>query len=152
MTIRDYQQADYDKLYEIDHAVFSEEIAYGHSELQLYLRARRCRTLVAEDEGEIVGFVTACAAPRRVGHIISIDVAPHRQRQRIGSRLLEAIENWLWEKGAEEIYLETAVDDSGARGFYERHGYMILEPLADYYGDTRNAYLMMKARRPSTRL
>lgn len=152
LTIRDYQRADFDKLYEIDHAVFSEEIAYSHLELQWYLRSRRCRTLVAEDEGEIIGFVTASAEPRKVGHIISIDVVPHRQRQHIGSRLLAEIESWLWMKGAEAIYLETAIDDTGARGFYERHGYFILEQLEGYYSDTLDAFLMMKTAKHSTRL
>ncbi|HJQ25859.1 MAG TPA: GNAT family N-acetyltransferase [Blastocatellia bacterium] len=149
MTIRDYQQADYDKLYEIDHAVFSKEIAYTHSEFRWYLRSRRCRTLVAEDAGEIVGFVTASVESRNAGHIITIDVAPRRQRQQIGSRLLEAIEAWLWEKGAEAVYLETAVDDSGARGFYERHGYFVFERRAGYYNDTLDAYLMMKTAKRS---
>lgn len=150
MTIRDYRQGDFDKLYEIDHQVFSEEIAYSRLELQYYLRSRRCRTLVAEDEGEIVGFVTASAEPRKVGHIISIDVAPNRQRQQVGSRLLAEIERWLWEKGAQAIYLETAVDDTGARGFYERHGYFILEQLAGYYNETLDAFLMMKTAKYST--
>ena len=147
MTIRDYQRDDFDTLYEIDHAAFSEEIAYSHLELQYYLRSRRCRTLVAEDGDAIVGFVIACAEPRRLGHIITIDVVPHRQRQQIGSRLLEAIETWLWEKGAEAIYLETAIDDTGARGFYERHGYFIFELLEGYYNDTLDAFLMMKTAR-----
>jgi ribosomal protein S18 acetylase RimI-like enzyme len=147
LTIRDYQRADLDRLYEIDHAAFSEEIAYSHLELQYYLRSRRCRTLIAEDGGEIVGFVIACAEPRKLGHIITIDVVPHRQRQQIGSRLLEAIEGWLWEKGAEAIYLETAIDDTGARGFYECHGYFIFERLEGYYNGTLDAYLMMKTAR-----
>ena len=150
MTIRDYRPGDFDKLYEIDHQVFSEDLAYSHLELQYYLRSRRCRTLVAEDEGEIVGFVTASAEPRKVGHIISIDVAPNRQRQQVGSRLLAEIERWLWEKGAQAIYLETAVDDTGARGFYERHGYFILEQLAGYYNETLDAFLMMKTAKYST--
>jgi [ribosomal protein S18]-alanine N-acetyltransferase len=152
LTIRDYRHGDFDRLYEIDHQVFSEEIAYSHLELQYYLRSRRCRTLVAEDDGEIVGFVTGSAEPRKVGHIISIDVAPNRQRQHIGSRLLEEIETWLWGKGAQAIYLETAVDDTGARGFYERHGYFILEQIAGYYSETLDAFLMMKTAKHSTRL
>jgi len=152
LTIRDYQRDDFDKLYEIDHAAFSEEIAYSHLELQYYLRSRRCRTLVAEEAGEVIGFVMACTEPRRLGHIITIDVVPHRQRQHVGSRLLEEIEGWLWTKGAEAIYLETAVDDTGARGFYERHGYFIYERLAGYYNGTLDAFLMMKTAKHSTRL
>ena len=144
VKIRPYAPADFERLYEIDHAAFSEEIAYSHLELQYYLRSRRCRTLVAEDADEIMGFVTACIEPRRLGHIITIDVAPHRQRQRIGSRLLAEIESWLWEQGAEAIYLETPVDDEGARGFYDLHGYFILERIEGYYNDSLDAFVMMK--------
>jgi ribosomal protein S18 acetylase RimI-like enzyme len=152
LTIREYQRADFNTLYEIDQAAFSEEIAYSHLELQYYLRSRRCRTLIAEDEGEIVGFVIACTEPRKLGHIITIDVIPHRQRQQVGSRLLEAIEKWMWEKGAEAIYLETAIDDTGARGFYERHGYFILEQIEGYYNGTLDAFVMMKTAKHSTPL
>src|SRR5215212_9445477 len=105
--IREYKPSDFNRLYEIDHEAFTKEIAYSHLELQFYIRSRKCRTLVAEDEGEIVGFVIGCSEPKKLGHIITIDVMPHRQRQRIGSRLLAVIESWCWEQGAEAIYLET---------------------------------------------
>src|ERR1044072_3549884 len=78
VVIREYKPTDFDRLYEIDHQAFTKEIAYSHLELQYYLRSRKCRTLVAEDEGEVVGFVIGCSEPRKLGHIITIDVAPHR--------------------------------------------------------------------------
>ena len=152
MEIREYKTTDFDRLYEIDHEAFTEEIAYSHLELQYYLRSRRCRALVAEDEGEIVGFVIGCSEPKKLGHIITIDVTPHRQRQHIGSRLLAEIETWLWQKGAEAIYLETPADDAGARGFYDRHGYFVLEQIEKYYYDTLDALVMMKAAKHSVRL
>lgn len=144
VKIRDYQPADFDRLYEIDHAAFTEDIAYSHLELQYYLRSRQCRTLIAEDAGEIVGFVIAGLEPKQLGHLITIDVAPHRQRQQLGSRLLTEIESWLWQRGAAAIYLETPIDDSGARGFYDKHGYFVLEQIAGYYNGTRAALVMMK--------
>jgi len=152
VEIREYKTTDFDRLYEIDHEAFTEEIAYSHLELQYYLRSRRCRALVAEDEGEIVGFVIGCSEPKKLGHIITIDVTPHRQRQHIGSRLLAEIETWLWQKGAEAIYLETPADDAGARGFYDRHGYFVLEQIEKYYYDTLDALVMMKAAKHSVRL
>ena len=142
--IRDYKPADFDRLYEIDHLVFSADIAYSHLELQYYLRSRKCRTLIAESDGEIVGFVTGCHDLKKRGHIISIDVMPDRQRQQIGSRLLSEIESWLWQRGADVIYLETAVDDTGAQGFYDKHGYFVLERIEGYYSDTLDAFVMMK--------
>ncbi|HEX8087497.1 MAG TPA: N-acetyltransferase [Blastocatellia bacterium] len=149
MEIREYRPADFDRLYQIDHEAFTEEIAYSHLELQYYLRSRKCRALVAEDSGDIVGFVIGCSEARKLGHIITIDVTPHRQRQQVGSRLLAEIEAWLWQKGAEAIYLETAIDDDGARGFYDKHGYFVLERIEGYYHDTLDAFVMMKTAKRS---
>ncbi len=144
LEIRDYKPADFDRLYEIDHAAFTADIAYSHLELQFYLRSPKCRTLIAETDGEIVGFVIGCTDPRQMGHIITIDVMPDRQRQQIGSQMLSEIESWLWQRGAEVIYLETPVDDAGAQGFYDRHGYFVLERIEGYYNDSLDAFVMMK--------
>lgn len=152
LTIRAYQTSDFDKLHEIDQAAFGADIAYDQDELKYYLRSRRCCTLVAEDDGEVIGFVIAAAEPRKLGHIYTLDVAPERQRQQIGSRLLEAVEAWLWAKGVAVIYLETAIDETGARGFYERHGYFIFKQLAGYYNDTLDAFVMMKTADQATHL
>ena len=67
LDIRDYKPADFDRLYEIDHAAFTEDIAYSHLELQFYLRSPKCRALIAESDGEIVGFVIGCNDPRQMG-------------------------------------------------------------------------------------
>jgi len=144
VEIRAYKSADFERLYEIDQAAFSEDIAYSRLELQYYLQARKCRTLVCEETNEIVGFVVGCTEPRKLGHIITIDVSPHRQRQQIGSRLLAEIEQWLWRHGAEAIYLETPVDDAGAKGFYDKHGYFVFDRFEGYYNDSLDAFVMMK--------
>lgn len=144
---RDYRESDFDRLYDIDHEAFSEDIAYSHLELQYYLRSKSCRAVVAEDAGEIVGFVIGCSEKRKLGHIITIDVVPSRQRERIGSLLLREIEGWLWKRGAEAIYLETPVDDAGAQGFYDKHGYFVLERIEGYYNGSLDALVMMKITR-----
>ena len=140
--IREYKAADFERLYEIDQAAFSDDIAYSRLELELYLRSRKCRTLVSEDE--IVGFVVGCTELRKLGHIITIDVIPHRQRQHIGSNLLAEIEQWLWRQGAEAIYLETPVDDEGAKGFYDKHRYFVFDRFEGYYHNSLDAFVMMK--------
>jgi ribosomal-protein-alanine N-acetyltransferase len=145
MTLRDYDPADFARLYEIEQAVFSPEIAYPRGELRRLLRARRCRTLVAEDGGEIVGFVTGCREGKGVGRVASLDVAPERQGEGIGSRLLAAIEEWLGEQGARVLRLETPADEAaGARRFYEQHGYAVEEEVADYYDDGLHGFRMVK--------
>lgn len=144
LEIRNYKKSDFERLYEIDQAAFPKGIAYTHLELHHYIQSRKSRTLVAEDAADVIGFVIALSEPRRLGHIITIDVAPHRQREQIGSRLLDQIEQWLWEQGAEAIYLETAVDDAGAQGFYDKHGYFVLERIEAYYNESIDALVMMK--------
>jgi ribosomal protein S18 acetylase RimI-like enzyme len=147
--IREYKKSDFKRLYQIDHAAFPKGIAYSHLELQFYIGSQESRTLVAEADNEIVGFVIGCSEPRQLGHIITIDVAPHRQRQQIGSQLLCEIEQWLWQQGAEAIYLETPVDDAGAQGFYDKHGYFVLERIEAYYNDSLDALVMMKTNKRS---
>jgi ribosomal protein S18 acetylase RimI-like enzyme len=144
VEIREYRPADFERLYQIDHAAFSDDIAYSRLELQYYLRSRKCRTLVSEEANEIVGFVVGCSEPRKLGHIITIDVIPHRQRQHIGSCLLAEIERWLWRQGVEAIYLETPVDDAGAKGFYDKHGYFVFDRFEGYYNNSLDAFVMMK--------
>ena len=144
LQIRDYKKSDFERLYEIDQSAFPQGIAYSHLELQFYIRSRQSRTLVAEDSGDVIGFVIACSEPRQLGHIITIDVTPHRQREQIGSRLLERIERWLWQEGAEAIYLETPADDTRAQGFYDKHGYFVLESIEAYYNESIDALVMMK--------
>jgi ribosomal protein S18 acetylase RimI-like enzyme len=142
--IREYERIDFERLYKIDHAAFTDDIAYSRLELQYYLQSRKCRTLVSEEGGEIVGFVIGCSEPRKLGHIITIDVMPHRQRQQIGSRLLAEIEQWLWRQGVEAIYLETPVNDGGAKGFYDKHGYFVFDRFEGYYNNSLDAFVMMK--------
>jgi ribosomal protein S18 acetylase RimI-like enzyme len=149
VAIREYKSGDFKRLYEIDHEAFSEQLAYSHIELHYYVRSKKCRTLVAEDDSAIIGFVIGCSEPRSLGHIITIDVSPHWQRQQIGSRLLSEIESWLWSNGAEAIYLETPVDDSGARAFYDKHGYFIFDRIDKYYPPNLDAFLMIKTSKRS---
>lgn len=149
VKIREYQKTDFERLYQIDHEAFAKGIAYSHLELQYYVRSRRCRTLVAEDDTVIIGFVIGRSEPSNLGHIITIDVVPSRQRQRIGSLLLAEIESWLWEKGAKAIYLETPVDDAGAQGFYDLHGYFVIERVPGYYHKSLDGLVMMKTSKRS---
>jgi ribosomal protein S18 acetylase RimI-like enzyme len=149
VKIRPYQKTDFEKLYEIDHQAFSERIAYSYIELQYYVRSRKCRTLIAEDDDVIVGFVIGCSEPSDLGHIITIDVVPGRQRQHIGSLMLAEIESWLWERGAKAIYLETPVDDTGAQGFYDKHGYFVIERVPRYYHKSLDGLVMMKTSKRS---
>jgi ribosomal protein S18 acetylase RimI-like enzyme len=144
VIIREYRPEDFERLYRIDQAAFDPALAYSRVELRSFVVARRSRTLVAEEEGEVVGFVNALCVQREWGVVITLDVAPERQRLGVGSRLLAAIEEWLRGEGVRVVGLETPADESGARQFYERHGYQLGRRVRGYYHGRLDAFSMVK--------
>jgi ribosomal-protein-alanine N-acetyltransferase len=146
MRIRPYSPTDLLRLHAIDRAAFEPALAWSLAELRSFLTWPRSCTLVAEDDSEIVGFVCGTMIGPRSGHVATLDVMPDRQRRGLGGQLLGELEAWLWDRGAQRIRLETSVDPGGARAFYERFGYVVLERLSDYYGRRRDAWLMERRR------
>jgi GNAT superfamily N-acetyltransferase len=106
--------------------------------------------LVAEVAGEAVGDAyaqlheplrDAAVQPQRdVGrrrvYLEYLAVQARYRRQGIGGQLLQAVEKWAWENGAELISTDTNLRSNfGAVEFYERHGYekqavILRKPLA----------------------
>lgn len=58
-------------------------------------------------------------------------VAPELRGQGIGSALLAAVEAVTRERGGAVVEINVDGDDTGARRFYERHGYANSEPGED---------------------
>jgi ribosomal-protein-alanine N-acetyltransferase len=144
VTIREHRPGDFELLYRIDQAAFVPALAYSRLELRYYLTARRSKTLVAEIDGEVVGFVNARGAQRGWGMVTTLDVAPGWQRRGIGRQLLAAIEEWLTGQGVRVVSLETPADESGARQFYEKHGYRLGGRVPGYYHGRLDAFSMVK--------
>ena len=81
---------------------------------------------------------------RRVGHFITIDVAPERRRAGLGRLLMQAGEDYLRTLGCLAITLEVALDNIEAQGFYERLGYEQTGRIPGYYADGTEALVMRK--------
>ena len=90
ITLRGFQEGDFETLWKIDQVCFAPGIAYSRPELMSYVHLSRASTVVAEDvqSSKILGFIIAHASRKGVGHIITIDVMPMAQRLGVGSRLL----------------------------------------------------------------
>ncbi len=149
MIIREYRPADFERLFAIDHAAFVPALAYPRAELRYYVLARRAKTLVAEDAGEVVGFVIGRCAQRHWGTVVTLDVAPAWQRRGVGGQLMAAIESWLAAQGVRVVSLETPADENGARRFYEKHGYQLGTLMRGYYHGRMDAFAMAKRLPPS---
>ena len=75
---------------------------------------------VAVHGGRIVGF---SIGDRTSGSIFALFVLPGQERQGIGARLLELAVSWLWQNGAQHLWLTTDPRSKAAR-FYQRRGWV----------------------------
>lgn len=87
--------------------------------------------LLAEDPAVGVGLVTLRPNVWYEGPVGLLDelyVVPARRGQGIGAALLVAAEQLVRDRGGALLEINVDGDDSGARRFYERHGYRNTEP------------------------
>src|SRR5262249_8473791 len=95
-------------------------------------------TLIAELDGEIVGFIDArmdespdlMHRSMSYCHIAEIAVSPHHQHEGIGARLLNAAEDWGRRLGAQLASLEYHAANTPASAFYRRMGYSVAALIA----------------------
>jgi GNAT superfamily N-acetyltransferase len=93
---------------------------------------------VAERGKEIVAF---SMADRADPSVFALFVLPEYEGRGIGNRLLDLALRWLWDNGAELIWLTTSPDSRAAR-FYARRGWVPIGTAPG--GDTR-----FELRRPT---
>jgi len=145
MRLRPFHSDDLQTLYEIDQACFPPGISYSREELSDFISHRVSQTWVAEDAGEIAGFLIAHREPRKILHIVTIDVVKARRRAGVGSLLMDAAEQWAFDHGLRMVGLETAEDNLTAQEFYAARGYNKVGEIARYYADGTTAWVMVKA-------
>jgi ribosomal protein S18 acetylase RimI-like enzyme len=86
--------------------------------------------LVAEDRGEVVGYLYAAVEPRnwkelreRAGFVHDIFVDAGRRASGIGNALLDAAFAWMRERRIPRVILGTAWSNELARRLFERRGF-----------------------------
>jgi ribosomal-protein-alanine N-acetyltransferase len=144
ITLRTYTPEDFETLYEIDQACYEPAIAYSRREFRNYLRFPGAECVIAEENGEVVGFCLTSHQQAR-GYIITIDVLAEFRRRGVGTALLAEVERRLAGRGVKEIGLETATDNESAIAFWQKHGYRTRGVSKGYYPGGRDAYAMIKA-------
>ncbi|MBI2955676.1 MAG: GNAT family N-acetyltransferase [Acidobacteria bacterium] len=144
MRIRAFEPEDFEAAYRLDQTCYPPGIAYSRNALREFLRLPGAQLWVADEEGELLGFVIVRRVGRERGHVITLDVAQSRRRQRIGTRLLATAEDWLRAHGVRRVRLETAVDNAAALAFWQKSGYETTGQLRRYYLGRLDAYQMEK--------
>ncbi|MGO8790814.1 MAG: GNAT family N-acetyltransferase [Terriglobia bacterium] len=144
MRLRPFRPDDLQTLYEIDQACFAPGISYTQKELTAFIGHRHAQTWVGEEGDEIAGFLIAQREPRRILHIVTIDVLKAWRRRKVGSVLMDAAEQWASDHGLRMIGLETAQGNLIAQKFYHARGYRKVDEIENYYADGSTAWVMVK--------
>ena len=145
--LRGVERSDLDALFTLDQQCFRPGIAYSRADLRYYLVHPRSLCVVAEDDSTkaVLGFIIAesyLEHARRIGHIITIDVAPSERRKGLGSRLMSAMLDRLTSAGTASLRLEVAVDNIDAQVFYRRLGFSQTGRIRGFYLGRLDALVM----------
>jgi len=148
--LRGVERADLDALFALDQECFRPGIAYSRASLRYYLSHPRSISIVAEDDAthSIPGFVIAeshLEEGKRVGHIITIDIALTARRSGLGRRLMDAMHDRLRAVGTVTVRLEVAVDNADAQAFYRSLGFSKTGRIRGFYMGRLDALVMEKS-------
>jgi len=130
------------------------EVAVAEDVIDSYL-GNPCRSgyhvLVAELNLTIAGYISFGPTPLTEGtwDLYWMAVAPDKQRQGIGSVLLEAAEKSIREAGGRLAIIETSSIPAYAntRHFHIRNGYEIIARLPDFYAPGDDKLILQKRLR-----
>ncbi|MGD9497020.1 MAG: GNAT family N-acetyltransferase [Armatimonadota bacterium] len=82
---------------------------------------------VLEHDGRVCGFiwgaVMSTLVDAKVGYIKNVYVVPHLRGMGQAQRLMTAVEQWLYDQGADKVMLDASVCNPRAVAFYQRVGY-----------------------------
>ncbi len=99
------------------------------------------RAVVAEDDGEVVGY----AVTRRVDDVVDLQriaVAPTHRRSGVARALLAALRTEGRADGGHRMLLEVSAANAGARAFYAREGFVQIDSRPRYYRDGSDALVL----------
>jgi len=103
--------------------------------------------LVAEYGGRVMGFAIASIVPPEA-ELETIAVAPEHQRRGTGAALLSGLMGELASRGVQEVTLEVRASNLAAQAFYGAHCFAEFAGREQYYRDTCEAAIVMRAPIP----
>ena len=143
-VLRNALPEDLPRLWKLDRICFEPGIAYSRREIRRFLLLPGARSVLAEREGELMGFALGYPDAPDVARVVTLDVHPDFRRHGLGRRLLRELLAGLAAAGSARALLEVDVRNSGAIEFYRREGFRETRRLPSYYGRGLDAFEMMK--------
>lgn len=138
---------DMPEVLEIERRSF--EYPWSDDELLNCLRQRNCVGMVAEHQGQIVGFMVYELHRTRI-HVLNFAVAPEFRRHWVGSQMIAKLIGKLSSQRRNRVVLAVRETNLAAQLFFRENGFRAVSILHDFYVDTpEDAYVMQCRYRPS---
>jgi ribosomal-protein-alanine N-acetyltransferase len=139
--IRRFQPSDFERVIAIEKEAFNE---YNPILFMIAYETFPDGFLVAEEDGQVVGFLTTVAVSQFDVKILSIAVDKRRQSRGVASMLLSGLIEILRAKGILKLLLEVRLSNVRAQRLYLSLGFNPVKVIYSYYQDGEDAYLMEK--------
>lgn len=131
IVLRDAVAEDYAAITEINRIAFGYDYPADktRARLSLILTKPENRLFVAEEDGEVIGYIHGanydCSYCGPLKNILAIAVLPERQGKGAGRLLLTRLEEWAREEGCEGVRLVSGMNRAEAHKFYAHCGYAL---------------------------
>ena len=141
MKLRQATVADLETLTHIEQ---SGDVHWGEKGLERALEDSDILLLVAEDENNtIAGYIAALIVADEM-QVQNIVVDTGYRRNGVAMMLFEEASKRAQARGAQEVFLEVAVNNSAALALYEKLGFQRAGTRPDFYRDGSDATTMQK--------
>ena len=120
----------------------SFEFPWTKNDFTCCMRQRNCISMVAEFDGQVVGFMIYELHKTRL-HILNFAVDRRYRRRRVGETMVRHLAGKLDATRRNQIFLEVRETNLAAQLFFRHEGFRAVSVLRDFYnGTTEDAYLM----------
>ncbi len=149
MRIRSAALTDIDALLELELTSFATD-RLNRRQFRYMLTRARARTLVAEADGALLGYVLLLfSRATSVARLYSIAVAAPARGRGVGRALVAAAEAAAWAAERAYLRLEIRRDNRASQALFESAGYRRFGVLSDYYADHMEALRYEKRLSPA---
>jgi ribosomal-protein-alanine N-acetyltransferase len=139
--IRKFQPPDFERVIAIEKEAFDE---YNPILFMTAYETFPEGFLVAEEDGTVIGFLSAVLISRFEVKILSIAIDKRCQNRGFASMLLKSLFGLLRTKGILRVLLEVRLSNVQAQKLYLSLGFNLVKVIDAYYQDGEDAYLMEK--------
>ncbi len=128
----------------------SFEFPWLEEDFERCLAQRNCIGMVAEYQGQVVGFMVYELGKTRI-RVINFAVAPAWRRKGVGTQMVAKLVSKLSPDRRTRITLEVRETNLAAQLFFRACGFRAVSVLRNHYQDTpEDAYLFQYRLRPQT--